>query len=162
MQCINKLYLCGIGQGEVTAVMYMMTSSNGNGFRVTGHLCGEFTGPQWIPHTKASDAGLRCFLWSGPDKRLSINNGEAGDLSRHTTHCDVIVMNCLVTGTSRMRKCEDRKISSLPIAQSNMPAEIVWVPEVGNNVNHWKLISWLTMKCHYVNQCWDTSCQLDP
>ena len=36
----------------------MMTSSNGNIFRVTGHLCGEFTGPRWIPHTKASDAEL--------------------------------------------------------------------------------------------------------
>ena len=34
---------------------YMMTSSNGNIFRVTGHLCGEFTGPRWSPHTKASD-----------------------------------------------------------------------------------------------------------
>ena len=27
----------------------MMTSSNGNIFRVTGHLCGEFTGDRWIP-----------------------------------------------------------------------------------------------------------------
>ena len=35
-----------------------MTLSNGNIFRVTGHLCGEFTGPRWIPHTKASDAEL--------------------------------------------------------------------------------------------------------
>ena len=43
---------------------YVMTSSNGNIFRVTGHLCGEFTGPRWIPHTKASDAELWCFLWS--------------------------------------------------------------------------------------------------
>ena len=42
----------------------MMTSSNGNIFRVTGHLCGEFTGPRWNPRTKASDAGLWCFLWS--------------------------------------------------------------------------------------------------
>ena len=25
----------------------MMTSSNGNNFRVTGHLCGEFTGPRY-------------------------------------------------------------------------------------------------------------------
>ena len=25
--------------------VFMMTSSNGNIFRVTGHLCGEFTGP---------------------------------------------------------------------------------------------------------------------
>ena len=41
-----------------------MTSSNGNIFRVTGHLCGEFTGPRWISHTKASDAELWCFLWS--------------------------------------------------------------------------------------------------
>ena len=27
---------------------HMMTSSNGNIFRVPGHLCGEFTGPRWI------------------------------------------------------------------------------------------------------------------
>ena len=39
----------------------MMTSSNGNILRVTGPLCGKFTGPRWIPRTKASDA----------DKRLS-------------------------------------------------------------------------------------------
>ena len=31
----------------------MMTSSNGNIFRVAGYLCGEFTGPRWIPRTKA-------------------------------------------------------------------------------------------------------------
>ena len=48
----------------------MMTSSNGNIFRVTGPLCGEFTGHRWIPHTKASDAELWCFLWS-VSKRLS-------------------------------------------------------------------------------------------
>ena len=45
----------------------MMTSSNGTIFCVTGHLCGEFTGPQWIPRTKASDAELWCFLWSAPE-----------------------------------------------------------------------------------------------
>ena len=36
----------------------MMTSSNGNIFRVTGPVCGEFTGHRWILHTKASDAEL--------------------------------------------------------------------------------------------------------
>ena len=45
----------------------MMTSSNGNFFRVTGHLCGEFTDHRWIPRTKASVAELWCFLWSAPD-----------------------------------------------------------------------------------------------
>ena len=34
----------------------MMTSSNGNIFRVTSPLCREFTGHRWIPRTKASDA----------------------------------------------------------------------------------------------------------
>ena len=29
----------------------MMTSSNGNIFRITGHLCGEFTNHRWIPCT---------------------------------------------------------------------------------------------------------------
>ena len=42
----------------------LMTSPNGNIFRVTGPLCGEFTGLRWIPRAKASDAKLWCFLWS--------------------------------------------------------------------------------------------------
>ena len=45
-------------------VVIMMTSSNENIFRVTGPLCGEFTGHRWIPLTKASGAELWCFLWS--------------------------------------------------------------------------------------------------
>ena len=49
----------------------MMTSSNGNIFRVTGHLCGKFTGPRWISHTKASDAELWCFFDLRLNKRLS-------------------------------------------------------------------------------------------
>ena len=73
----------------------MMTSSNGNIFRVTGLLCVEFTGHRWIPRTKASDAELWCFLWF--DLRLNnqlswVNNREAGDLRRHQAHYDVIVM----------------------------------------------------------------------
>ena len=44
-----------------------MTSSNGNKFRVTGLLCGEFTGHRWIPRTKASDSKRWCFLWSAPE-----------------------------------------------------------------------------------------------
>ena len=48
----------------------MMTSPNGNIFRVTGPLCGEFTGHQWIPLTKASNVELGCFVWSAP-KRLN-------------------------------------------------------------------------------------------
>ena len=47
---------------KIIYVLIMITSSNGNIFRVTGHLCGEFTGHRWIPQTKTSDAELWCFL----------------------------------------------------------------------------------------------------
>ena len=49
----------------------IMTSWNGNIFRVTGPLCGEFTGHRWIPLTKATDAEHWCFLWSAPQQTLN-------------------------------------------------------------------------------------------
>ena len=60
----GNLYLTAMGH---LLFHPMMTSSNGNILRVTGHLCGEFTGPRWIPHTKASDAEFWCLLWSAPE-----------------------------------------------------------------------------------------------
>ena len=42
----------------------MMTSSNGNIFRVTGPLWREATGHRWIPLTKASDEELWCVFLS--------------------------------------------------------------------------------------------------
>ena len=70
----------------------MMTSSNGNVFRDTGPLCGEFTGHRWIPSTKASDAELWCSLWSAPWINGWINNREAGDLRHHRAHYNIIVV----------------------------------------------------------------------
>ena len=72
------------GQGK-------MTSSNGNIFRVTGPLCGEFTGHRWIPLTKASDVELRCILWSAPWINSWANYHEAGDLRHHRAPNDIIV-----------------------------------------------------------------------
>ena len=70
-----------------------MTSQNGNIFRVTGHLCGEFIGLRWIPRTRASDAELWCFLWSALEYAGWVSNHEAGDLRRHCPHYDVTVMD---------------------------------------------------------------------
>ena len=64
------------------------SSSNGNIFLFTGHLCGEITGHGWITGTNASDAERWCFLWSAP----WASNGEAGDLRRHYAPYDVNVM----------------------------------------------------------------------
>ena len=80
-----------------TGALYnMMTSSKGNIFRVTGPLCGEFTGHRRIPLTKASDAELWCFLWSAPWIDGWVNNRGAGDLRRHRAHYDVIMMKLFV------------------------------------------------------------------
>ena len=68
-----------------------MTSWNGNIFRVTGHLCGEFTGPllkgQWRGALMFSMIGVGINGW--------VNNRKAGDLRRHRAHYDVIVMECV-------------------------------------------------------------------
>ena len=48
----------------------MMTSSNGNIFRITDPLWGESTGQRRIPLTKATDAYLWCFLWSAHEQTV--------------------------------------------------------------------------------------------
>ena len=66
----NDWASCGIWASAVNG-QFMMTSSNGNIFRVTGPLCGEFTGPgefptQW-PVTRSFDVFFDLCL----NKRLS-------------------------------------------------------------------------------------------
>ena len=62
----------------------MMTSSNGNIFRVTGPLCGEFIGPGEFSTQRPVTRIFDVFF------DLCLN--EAGDLRRHTGHYDVSVM----------------------------------------------------------------------
>ena len=71
----------------------MMTSSNGNNFRVTGHLCGEFTVPGEFPAQRPVMRSFDVFY----DLRLNerwVNNRDAGDLRRYRTHYDVTIMQC--------------------------------------------------------------------
>ena len=49
----------------------MMTSSNGNIFRVTGPLCGEFTGPGEFPAQRPVTRSFDVFFDLRPNKRLS-------------------------------------------------------------------------------------------
>ena len=49
----------------------MMTSSNGNIFRVTGHLCGEFTGPGEFPAQRPVTRSFDIFFDLRLYKRLS-------------------------------------------------------------------------------------------
>ena len=87
-QSLKALFACL----HITLCHYMMTSSNGNIFSITGPLCGELTSHWWIPPIKANDAELWCFLWSVPWINSWVNNREAGDLRCCRSHYDVIVM----------------------------------------------------------------------
>ena len=54
-----------------TYLFLMMTSSNGNIFRVTGPLCGEFTGPGEFPTQRPVTQSFDVFFDLRLDKRLS-------------------------------------------------------------------------------------------
>ena len=86
------LFICCVWAQFLTFISHMMTQWNGNIFRVTGPLCGEFTGHRWIPLTKASDAEFWCFFLICAWMNSLVNNHEAVDLRHHRTHYDVTVM----------------------------------------------------------------------
>ena len=65
---IRPLYKNTYSNYPISTSAYMMTSSNGNIFRATGHLCGEFTGsPTQRPVTRSFDVNFDLR----PNKRLS-------------------------------------------------------------------------------------------
>ena len=71
------------------SVLSMMTSSNGNIFRVTDPLYGEFTGH--LPKKKPVTRSLMISLISASANGW-LNNRGASDLRRHRAHYDVTVM----------------------------------------------------------------------
>ena len=56
---------------ELWTATYMMTSSNGNIFRVTGPLCGEFTCPGEFPTQRPVTRSFHVFFDLRLNKRLS-------------------------------------------------------------------------------------------
>ena len=91
----------------------MMTSSNANIFRVTGHLrgnspvTGEF--PSQRPVTRSFDVFFDLRL----KKNGWVNNRDAGDLRRHRAHYDVIVLLLtLVSEVNHLRSFWSRGIQT--------------------------------------------------
>ena len=74
-----------------------MTSSNGNIFRVTGHLCGEFTGYRWIPRDKGQWRGVLIFSLICARINDWVNNRGAADLRRHRHSNDMWVPSVFST-----------------------------------------------------------------
>ena len=75
-------------------LFFIMTSSNGNLFRVTGHLWGNPLVTGGFPLTKGRWRRLRCYLLSASLNKRLHKQSSAGDLRRHDGHCDVTVMWC--------------------------------------------------------------------
>ena len=118
---------------DITA--HMMTSSNGNISRVTGPLCGEFTGHRWISLTKAGDAELLCFFWSTPWINGWVNNREAGDLGSHRAHYDIIVMQrwpflCCWSFVRIIRKWLVHSSYKRPVIRSEFHIMKSWVTSI--------------------------------
>ena len=74
--CKARLY------GRLKENGYMMTSSIESIFRVTGPLCGEFTGDGDFPH-KGQRRGALVFSLIYASTNGWVNNRDAGDLRRH-------------------------------------------------------------------------------
>ena len=76
----------GIRLSTARVAWFMMNSSNGYIFCVTGHLCGEFTGHkgQWRGALMFSLICTRINGW--------VSNSEAGDLRHNCARYDVTVM----------------------------------------------------------------------
>ena len=102
-----------------------MTSSNGNIFRATGHLCGEFTGHRWILRTKASDAELWCFFFICGSINGWANNRGAGGLRRRRAQYDVNVMTC---ASLRHLLPASQWFVQMGICQISRKSDTVWFP----------------------------------
>ena len=76
---------------SLTWVWLMMTSSNGNIFRVTGPLSGNSPVPGEFPSQMPVTRSFDVFCDQCLNKRLR-KQSQAGDLRRHRAHYDVIVM----------------------------------------------------------------------
>ena len=77
---------------NVALLNTMMTSSNGNIFRVSVHLSGEFTGHRRIPPHKGQWRGTLMLSLICAWTNCWINNRGAGVLRRHRTYYDDTVM----------------------------------------------------------------------
>ena len=102
-------------------IKIMMTPSNGNVFRVSGPLWGEFTGDRWTPRTKASGAFSLICAWTND----RVRNRDACDLRRHRAHYDVSVMYQL--GLNIIRVSLQESVNILGLASlTSFPSKINW------------------------------------
>ena len=115
--------------------VFMMTSSNGNMFRVTGFCAGNSPVTEGnSPHTDqwrwALMFSLICAWTNG-----WVNNQDAGDLRRHRAHYDVTVMWCQIVIRSAVGSFGIRRVTRVLVRE----------------VKSWYHIVTYTWPCHYAS-----------
>ena len=125
---------------------HMMTSWNGNIFRVTGHLCGEFTGPGESP---AQRPVTQNFLFSLICAWIKgwVNNRKAGDLRRYRVHYDVIIMTCCTHNASPSGR-------SLSLSMLKICLLLLNIPWCDRGSKKQTMPSWLARILHRANHSW--------
>ena len=135
----------------------MMTSANGNIFRVTGPMWRQFAVHRWIPLTKASDAELWCFLWCEPWINGWVNNREAGDLRRHRAHYDVIVIEGMACGGPPFSGTVCVFVSAFIYLTTTFLFIDFLFRTRELTFFHWPPVLWLTFKFISLNDTWFVS-----
>ena len=138
----------------------MMTSSNGNILRVTGHLCGEFTGPPQRPVTRNFDVFfdlhlnkrlsklsrgwwfdvLSCPLWRHSNVRRVWEKTIAAKKYHHGLYSLHILIkfkcttnkNCYVFSMNKYVSCQ--MSSSFVVEQKNVPYPAMLVVTVSHRI----------------------------
>ena len=94
-QIVVDLRRHGAHLTSLEGTVIVMTSSNGDIFRVTGPLCVESTGHWWIPLHKGQWCGPLVFSFMCAWTTGLANNRDAGGLRRHRPHYDItVLMRC--------------------------------------------------------------------
>ena len=110
----------------------MMTSSNGNIFRVTGLLCGEFTGHRWIPPQRSVTRNNDVFIDMCLNKRLSKQSWGwwfVVPLCPLWSHCNVMDSDQRETYSNHLQPHSLSRIST---------------------VQDWELTNWSRDKLHFL------------
>ena len=127
----------------------MMTSSNGNIFRVTGHLSGDFTGPREFPPQRPVMRSFDVFFDLRLNKRLSKQSWGwwfETPSCPSWRHCNVITLTyCIVSLSSLQHLLSlSRKVSH---CQNSKNLDAL---EYGSNIlqSFWNL-AWINTKMYY-------------
>ena len=111
----------------------MMTSSNGNLFRLTGPLWGKPPVTGGFPH-KGQYRGALVFSLFCAWTNSWANNREAGDLRRHRAHHDVTVISKVIFSSVSNIQCFGGGIMFVYVSVTSCPHVQAWITKFGPGV----------------------------